>query len=513
MNLLSRRARHDDETGSMAVYLMIAIMGLAIGALLVPMVISQTRSTRLDTSRVHAVDAAHAGIDAMLGQIRASVVAGVGTSSMLPCTEASGDLVGTVNGSDDAAYSVSIDYYMADPVATPSTVKMRCVPRYGPYDPVTDNFTPKFARITSTGTDGAAFNGSTDGRTLVTTYIFRTTNSNIPGGRMRLYPASGSSAQLCMDGTTATPTAGTIVKLQTCTDPLAAQQVFAYRSDLTIQLLSSITGTYVNGLCLDTAAPPASTKPVILGICQPLNSPPYTQQWSFNDDGHLEASRSTSVTDGSLSGMCMNAASQNAGINVTVETCSGSTGSPTQAWIPAPSVGAGAAEAPQLINYYEFGRCLDVTNQNVDEDHLIDFPCKQNPNPTAVRWNQKFVTPGFAAAASSAVGRIVTTPPSGVLNCLTSPGTAGGLVVVDPCNGSSSQVWTVYNGNSSLSYSVKYTIVDSGGRCLGLTDPVGSEAWSSVDVEACNGATEHKWNATANLNSSVLQDLDEIPTP
>lgn len=503
-----RLRRRDDETGSMALYLMIAIMGVAIGALLVPMVISQSRSTRLDTTRVHALDAAHAGIDAMLGQIRsAKTDDGVGTSSMLPCAPSTG----VVNGTDDAEYTVSVDYYMADPVAMPAP--MRCVPGYGPYDPVTDSFTPKYARITSTGTDGSAVNGGTRGRRLVTTYMFRTTSSNIPGGRIRLYPASGNSAALCMDGTAATPTAATIVKLQPCTDPLAAQQVFAYRSDLTIQLLSSITGTYKAGLCLDAAPSPVADRILTLAVCQASDSSTlWTQQWSFNDDGHLEASRQTSATTGALSGMCLNVASQNAGLPLTVQSCTGGTGSPAQAWIPAPSVGAGAAEAPQLINLHEFGRCLDVTNQNVNENHLIDYPCKQNPDPTSVRWNQKFVTPGFADGASSAVGRIVTPAPSGA-NCLSSPLTPGGLVVVDPCSGSGSQVWTVYNGNAALSYSAKFTIVDSGGRCLGLADPVGNEAWSAIAVEPCNGATEHKWNATANLNSSVLMDLDEIPVP
>jgi len=508
MNRLGASTRRGDETGSMAMYLMIAIMGVAIGALLVPMVISQTRSTRLDTTRVHALDAAHAGIEAMLGQIRASEIGGVGTSSLLPCTPKTG-----VVNDGDAAYTVSIKYYMADPVVTANPVEMRCVPGYGTYDPVTDNFTPKFARITATGTDGTARNGGTGGRTLITTYIFRTTNSNIPGGRIRLYPANGSTSQLCMDGTSATPTAGTILKLQTCTDPLAAKQVFAYRSDLTIQLLSSITGTYPDGLCLDATPGPISGRAITLVQCRPEGSANlWTQQWSFNDDGHLEAARSTSATDGVLSGMCLNVASQNAGLNVTTEPCSGSTGSTTQAWIPAPSVGAGAAKAPQLINYYEFGRCLDVTNQDVNSNHLIDFPCKQNPYAPSVRWNQKFITPGIAAQASSAVGQIITPAPSGN-NCLTSPGTEGGLVIVDPCTGASSQVWTVYNGNSALPYSAKFTIVDSGGRCLGLTNPVGTEAWSAIDVERCDGSTEHKWNATANLNSSVLQDLDEIATP
>ena len=44
----------------------------------------------------------------------------------------------------------------------------------------------------------------------------------------------------------------TPVVLQACSTgtPPAAQQVFAYRSDLTLQLISSITTGNPNGLCL-----------------------------------------------------------------------------------------------------------------------------------------------------------------------------------------------------------------------------------------------------------------------
>ena len=59
------------ETGSMAMYLMFAIMGMALGALIVPMIITQARTTRSDTSRVHALDAAQAGLNVMVGRIRA----------------------------------------------------------------------------------------------------------------------------------------------------------------------------------------------------------------------------------------------------------------------------------------------------------------------------------------------------------------------------------------------------------------------------------------------------------
>jgi hypothetical protein len=40
------------------------------------------------------------------------------------------------------------------------------------------------------------------------------------------------------------------------------------------------------------------------------------------------------------------------------------------------------------VNYQQFGRCLDVTGQNVSATHLIAYPCKQNPLATAVAWNE-----------------------------------------------------------------------------------------------------------------------------
>jgi hypothetical protein len=515
-----RRYRPDDDSGSMAVYLMLAIMGMALGALIVPLVITSSQTTRSDTSRVHALDAAQAGLNVMLGQIRSSVDGGVGTSNKLPCNSTSG----LVNGVGPASYTVSIAYYMADPV-TSDVAPMRCVPLTsgalygGPYDPVSDSFTPRYARITSVGKDGPPAQGSTQGRTLEATYVFRTTNTNIIGGRIRIYPASSTSPELCMDTGQTAPAAGAPVLLQACASALPPkdQQIFAYRPDLTLQLLSSITGTYPNGLCLDTAQPPAAGQAIFMGACQPLGTPPpYSQQWSFNDNGGYTAALQTSAANGGLSSVCLSAANQSAGVPLTLANCSaGGTSSPTQAWIPFPAVGPGAAQAPQLVNFSEFGRCLDVTNQNVNSDHLIDFPCKQNPYPGAVAWNQKFTLPNLATGAASATGPIYTTV-SGTNYCLTSPGTNGGRVTVTVCSSTNArQRWTVNTGDSSLTYAVKFTIVDSStpGLCLGLTEPAGSEVWSSIDVETCKGLPEQKWNASANELNSVLQDIDEIATP
>jgi hypothetical protein len=258
----------------------------------------------------------------------------------------------------------------------------------------------------------------------------------------------------------------------------------------------------VNGLCLSVPSATAGVA-VTLAACQSLGSPAYTQQWSFDDWGAFRASLSTSKTTGTLSTVCMNVASQSASTAVTLADCAQNTTSSAQAWIPAPSVGAGAAAVPQWINYYEFGRCIDVTNQDVTSNHLIDYPCKQNPWPSAVTWNQKFTTPTVPTGATHVTGTIYTTT-SGTNYCITSPGTSGGYVTVKPCAGSNAlQSWTFYNNDNSLPYSTKFTIVDSNGLCLGLGNPASGEQWSTIDVEKCVGTAQQKWNADPTTPSQL----------
>jgi Ricin-type beta-trefoil lectin domain len=511
MTRLDRGQRRPDDAGSMAILLIVTIVGLMLSALLVPVIVNMDRSTRFDTSRVMALDAAQAGIDVALGQIRAAVSGSIGDSGKLPC----GPLSGTVNDVGGQAYSVTIEYFVTDPVANPTAAKMLCSSGYGTYDTTSSAVTPSYARLTSSGTVGTAVNASTGGRTLVSTYVFKTANTNVAGGVIRIYPASSTSPSLCMDAGSATPSAGTGVVLQACstTTPPLAQQVFIYRADLTIELRYSVTATYPDGLCLDTSAPPTAANTIVLAACQPLGTtPPYTQQWSFNDSGAYQASLSTSRSNGALGppNLCMNVTGQTAGLPVVLATCDGNVSSPAQAWIPAPSVGAGAATEPQWVNYLEFGRCLDVTGQNVSASHLIDYPCKQNPYAGAVTWNQKFTPPTIANGQGSATGQFYTTT-RGTDYCLTSPASQGGYVTVQVCGTSNaSQQWTVSNGNKTLPYSVKYTIVDSTGLCLGLTSPVSGEQWSAIDVETCDGSTEQKWNANPNLSAPILQNTREI---
>ena len=486
----------------MAILLMVMLVGLVLSALLVPMIITQDRTTRFDSTRVQALDAAQSGVDVALGAIRSSTINAIGDSRNLPC----GTLSGFVNGSSAATYSVVIEYFTSDPGTDPTQTPtpMKCVAGYGTFDSVTSRTTPGFARFTSTGTVGAATNGSTAGRTITATYTFRTSNVNILGGVVQI---SGSS--LCMDVGSPTAPAGTAVTLQPCstTSPPAPQQVFSYRTDLTLQLTASVAAANPNGLCLNSSATPAvSGNAIQLSQCGPLGTPaPYTQQWSYNDNGQYQAALSTSAANGTLAGLCLMVAGQSAGQPVNLSNCSGAAN-----WIPSPSVGPGAAALPQWVNYNEFGRCMDVTNQDPNHYFLIDYPCKQNPYPGALTWNQLFQAPPIPTNQASVTGPISTKDTAnGLTYCLTSPVSNGSYVTVAACTGGTTQLWTIYNGDKSLNYSTKYTIV-SGGLCLGLSAPNAEIiAWSTIDVETCTGTTDQKWNAVPNILNSTLKNIRE----
>ncbi|HEY2042924.1 MAG TPA: ricin-type beta-trefoil lectin domain protein [Jatrophihabitans sp.] len=516
-------ARNGDDRGSLPLLMLVMLVGTLLGGLMVPVLVSQTTYTRFDASRGHSLDAAQAGVDTVLGRIRATADgAGNGQLSGLPCWTHAGGVpyTGSVttasNGSQvgSASYTVWVDYYTVDPVTNPAATPMVCSPGFGTFDSGTGTATPSYAQIVSTGTDGAAGAGTTAGRTIVTTYVFRLSNSNIAGGIIRLYPATGNAVSVCIDAGTATPDPNTTtaVYLQVCstTTPPIAQQVFVYRSDLTIQLQSSVTTANPNGMCLDSAAPLTNGNPIYLKKCNALGSPPYDQQWSFDDNGHLRGSLSNSnQSPGTLSTICINASSQSPGQQVIAATCAGSVSDPTQAWIPAPSVGAGAAADPQYINFKEFGRCMDVTGQNVSADHFIDYPCKQDPYSGAVAWNQKF----SYSPLTSTYGQMRTTTNS-ITYCITSTGTAGGYVTLKTCTTTDPiiaplQRWTRNGGNTSLSYSAMFNIIDSHNWCLGLTTPVASEVWSAIDTESCDGSLDQKWNAAADLSKSALQNTRE----
>ncbi len=518
-----------DESGSMAIVMLITIIGLMLSAVLLPILITQDRTTRFTSTRVEALGAAEAGIDVAAGRIRAGITVGLPCTDTVPIT---GNVDTPILGGtppvltgpqpDVATYTVTIEYFSFNPVREP-------VPSLNTL-PCSLTAAPNYARVTSMGVvkaaDGStAGNSATAGRKLSTTYAFVTSNTNVPGGGViKLSPLALSPKSLCLDAGV-----GKITAVIPCspTTPLASQ-VFAYRNDLTLQLKSPLTSTADPGLCLNATTPPdpavhpvISGNAVVLSACSPTGiTPEFSQQWSLNKNGEFEASLPSSQTDGVLSSLCMTVASASENIAVVLAACSpppGSTADPKQMWVPDQSVGVGAAVAPQWANYSEFSRCLAVPPLGVASTHLIDYPCTQSPWAGTTAWNLKFSATAIPTGSTSVVSPIYMTP-NGVspYYCLTSPVTAGSVSVASngagtPCGvAQSAQRWTIYGGDKSLSASDRYTIKDSNSRCLDLGTPVAPDTtYKSVVVTACSGAASQKWNANPNLSTVTLQNTGE----
>jgi hypothetical protein len=511
------------------------IIAAGVGAMMLPAMITQDQSTHFDASRVRSLHAAQTGVDVMLGKFRATTrtdTNGVtwGDDGGLPCYSQSHPLVGSA-GDGHSKYSVWLEYFLSDPSGPTPTKMSICAPGYGPYDPGSGTRTPRFAQVHSTGTDDVGGLQHSHGRTIITTYVFQTDDTNISGGVIRIFPDS-SGGQWCMDAGSATPAVGTALVLRPCStsNPPAAQQVFAYRSDLSIQLVSSVTATNRNGLCIDTATTPqAANVAVVLKTCAIVDTTlctsvracsPYNQQWSVDDNAHLEGAKSDKSD---IDGLCIDVATQASGTALKLQSCAGSVTDTKQTWVPSPTAGAGMAGPTnrQLVNYKQFAMCLDVTGQDPNSSFLILYTCKQNPDPTRVAWNQKF-TPSPALSTGPTTVLLKTTyTPNGQVYCLTSPLAANGYVrVTTPCPSNVSTApaqykWTVSQvqdgSGNDLPYANKYTVVDSNGRCLGPgpnSDLLNGQYYKAI-TSGCDGTTGQKWNANPSLDVSKLQNTHE----
>ena len=503
-----------DDTGSMPIAVLLTMLAMALSSLLLPMVVTQVSATRAETERGQALHAARAGLEVALGHIRAATDdSGDGRLNALPC----GNLTGRVGAGATARYLATVDYFAFDPKGRSDTWiadnRLGC-PQTG-----TLPVFPAYALLTGHGTDEATGAvTAVDHRTLRATYRLQTTNQNIPGGQIVVESTKNRPVKLCLDAGSATPATGTLLRAQPCSDPANDRQKFAYTTNLNLVLVSSRTASNPNGMCVDAQTPHALNNTVYF---RPCSSPSTNarQQWSFNDNAGFEGT--TNGTD--LDGWCLTLDTANAtGTALVLDRCNASP-SDARIFSPDASVGAGAAGPPvnlsQLVNFGQFGRCLDVTNQQVTWPFLIVWPCKQAPDPDDVTWNQKWQP---LANASTATVRLVTIP--GITRyCLRSPGsTAPGQyvqVVSTMCNSGSppdNLRWQIA-GNTG-NYDTSYRIVDYRGYCLAPTDPTatppdlftGGASISKVIVAPCTGAASQKWNAPANvLDSRPLRDLRE----
>lgn len=517
-----------DDRGSMPMALLVVLVGMAFSALLVPMVLTQDQSTRFDTSRVRSLHAAQAGIDVATGLIRSAMSTdttlppNTGSASELPC----GPLSGNVSDGGADKYTVAISYYTANPFGHDdawlgdSANRMICISGYGVYlkgtAAVSELYVPSFALLTSTGTGDTAGNGASPGRTLQSTYVFQTSNSYsaASGGAIR-FPVG--SANYCMDAG-ASPVDGSLVLGKSCpTDgQLSLGQAWYYNLDLSIQLVRTkgnlLLNSNGNGLCLQVSG---STIRVNKCPATSTGTAATGQEWRSDQSSRLISS----------SGACLTLPSATSGVALTSVAC-GSAGT-YQAIAAAPTVGAGAAGAAtnQLVNFAQFGRCLDVPNKSVNDGStfMIIYPCKQKLD-LVDEWNQKF-TPSPSLSASSSLPTVVqlkTTPSSpSVAYCLKSPATPAERVTVAPCTTPvpNAMKWTYFTtqdaAGAELRYADKFTIREIQGdkRCLGAgPDLYASTPPSNIAIVApCDGSAGQKWDSDPNVMPSRMQNTVELP--
>ncbi|RZU49150.1 ricin-type beta-trefoil lectin protein [Krasilnikovia cinnamomea] len=511
MRLPSRTLRRPDaDRGSLPIAMLLTLVGLAMSALLVPAVVQQVRGTQGASERTRALHAAEAGLDAAMGQIRAAVDGtGAGDAARLP----TGQLDGNAAPDGGQRYRVTFAYRDLDG---------------NPLGPVITE-QPGSAVLTSTGVAGpdGAFDARTAGaRTLRATYSFRTSNEHIPGGQIHVRSAR---ADLCVDAGSADPAPGTAVTMQACVDaPQPPSQLFAYNPDLTITLVSSRTSANPAGMCLDAGTPHSAGATVRVERCAGTSPAAARQQWSANDVANFMG-----TSDGtSLDNFCFNVLQPDTvGSTVVLGTggnCWGDYDN-KQTFQPDPAVGAGAAGAAtgQLVNYEQFGRCLDVTEKNTGAGYLIAWPCKQAPNPNNVGWNQRWKLPAVGGTSNTGTGPITVTV-GGREYCLKSPGSTNAYPTVTACPSGTlpaELTWTVYGDTGT--YATSYQIVDgahptTAGLCLAaadlkatppqLYDPARYKGppIARIVLRTCDGKAAQKWNAPADLSlPTPLRDVHE----
>ena len=492
-----RSAGRRGDDGSIAFAMLLVLVGSALAALMLPMLLTQMTATRSDTSRVRALHAAQAGLNVGIGHIRSAIDrSGVGVLSQLPC----GTLTGPVGVGSASSYSVVVSYYSVDPKGLSSSAlaaaNIQCLAGGGAAS------SPSYALLVAQGISGSP---ASPARTLQATYVFQTSNLNGAGG---LFHVTGGSPDLCIDAGSGSPAAGTVATMQVCNSNSVAQKLF-YNQNLTISLPASQTAALPLGMCLDGGTPETATSVVKFQACSSLNLP--QQHWSYDDNGDFSGTANGST----VTAHCFTVQSPNVvGSQITLDpSCTG--------FSPEAPAGVGAAGAylGELVNLGEYSRCLEVTAHLVSASFLVAWPCVQSPNSSGMPWYQQWALPTITAPATSATGQITTNPKTQY--CLQSPLStlSGQYVVVVPCTTGSTPSnlsWTVFGATTD--YASSYRIVDSSGNCLQPTDPTatspdfysGGTNVSKVVVAACTSSSLQKWNAPPNtLSPSALKDIGE----
>jgi hypothetical protein len=529
--VLRLKQRGENERGVALLSAIIFIIIMAgISVVLLSAVLGQIAPANNAQKGTRTIYAAQAGLQTTLGLLRSAAAAPdsqglvFGSPSKLPCATAAAPLTGNVDAlSNGVTYSVQIIYFNDDP-----TGKLPIWQN----DPLNQTscaqlqagIPPSYAMLMSTG-HAPMYSGVADSspgdRKLSAIYKFKASNVNIAGGRIYDY-----GNQYCLDAAAASSNNGTMTfqPLGRCNDD--PNQLWVYDTDYKIKLASSIQAGAP--LCITGPAREGdSTQDATLQPCRSTTDPArWNQLWSWTG-AYSWVGQKQDIASGP-SNYCLATGKPN-GSNITNKRLQVSTGCNGQ-FAPSTRVGAGAAgfTTHQLVNYQEFGRCADVTNEQIGYPFMISYPCKQDPsglpNLPFLKWNHKW----YYSEPTAPVTSPVTPPPTQVSTtilvnvsndlavsssnyCLETPDTGTGSTypVFRTCTGGVRQSWT--RVGVAADYLGSYLLIDSNDHCL-TADPSNpfNLSYSKITVATCTGSLAQKWNAPAAVGSSTVGGYREV---
>lgn len=275
----------------------------------------------------------------------------------------------------------------------------------------------------------------------------------IPSGEFNSEGGASTGTPMCLDDPGDSSTPGTAVEVATCLN-VAGQ-------NWTVPATGHAGQIMINNLCLDTASgSTAEGAGVVLATC----STAPTQQWSAPGPANALINLGASTAGNSV---CLNdpSSGSTSGTTLDVQSC---TGGQNQSWplptAPGPAAGPPSGPVfPQEIQSNTQQPCLDDANNSTKAGNKVQlWTCRGDPAQT---WT---VMPGGTIRISGS-------------SCLDAAGTA---VVLNPCDGNSSQIWTA-GADDSL-------VQQSSGFCLDDPDP-NSGNGTQLQIANCDGQPEQAW--------------------
>ena len=161
---------------------------------------------------------------------------------------------------------------------------------------------------------------------------------------------------------------------------------WSWRDDYMIHLTSTDQDG-ADPLCLSGRAVSATPLQMTLQKCDTGTQDPLGQRWSWTGDYTWRGQNSTNTAYANTY-IVNQDATVDAGDYLSVAN-----GPANKSLQPLGAVGKGNASyaTKQVVNQTYFGRCLDVTNANINYSYMITYPCKQDPSGAgAFDWNHKW---------------------------------------------------------------------------------------------------------------------------